>query len=102
MLLLLIFMSLTLSQGYKITLNEPMIVKTQDGSKYLYHPKSDDIPVDEPGVRDNEDAESDDDDDDISVECKWGKWGEFSSCVQVAMDFSMQGKFHFYVVTLTK
>ena len=84
--MLLILLSITVSHGYRITLDQPMIVKTQDGSKYLFHPKS--------SAEENQETESDDV---VHGECTWGQWGEFTNCELVPDKYSKNFKGKLYL-----
>jgi len=70
-LILTIFVSKSFSSS--IRLSEPLVVKTQDGQKYLYHPKL------KPAYEKTEQF-GNTDYEESKHGCSWSKWGDFSAC----------------------
>ena len=70
-LILTIFVSKSFSSS--IRLSEPLVVKTQDGQKYLYHPKL------KPAYEKREQF-GNTDYEESKHGCSWSKWGDFSAC----------------------
>jgi len=109
MFMLTAILTLLVSQSFSssIRLSEPLVVKTQDGQKYLYHPKMKAAPGKNEQIGSTEEKFN-------SRSCSWSQWGDFSACKRIGKNYreeckqvrrrtsrGCEGRYHLDVQTCT-